>query len=294
MSNFREALNSGKFVVTIELTPPKGTDVQPLLKKADMLKGMVHAVNLTDSPSSRMKMSPLAVAHLLLDRDMEPILQLTCRDRNRIALQSNLLGAYALGISNLVCMTGDDPRAGDHPDAKPVFDIDAIALLRAISSLESGKDMAGNALRAARPFSSALWSIRARPTWTKRFSACKEKIEAGVGFFQTQTVYEPDSFEKFMGRVREYNVPIIAGFIMLHSVRMARKFNDHLPGVSVPDEIIRELDETDGQRATSIEIAGRIIKQIKPMCQGVHIMPIGREARIPHVLEAAGIAVGRA
>ena len=294
MSNFREALNSGKFVVTTELTPPKGTDVQPLLKKADMLKGMVHAVNLTDSPSSRMRMSPLAVAHLLLDRDMEPILQLTCRDRNRIALQSDLLGAYALGISNLVCMTGDDPRAGDHPDAKPVFDIDAIALLRAISSLESGKDMAGNALKGSPSFFVGAVVNPGASDLDKEVQRMKEKIEAGAGFFQTQTVYEPDSFEKFMGRVREYNVPIIAGFIMLHSVRMARKFNDHLPGVSVPDEIIRELDETDGQRATSIEIAGRIIKQIKPMCQGVHIMPIGREARIPHVLEAAGIAVGRA
>ena len=294
MSNFREALNSGKFVVTTELTPPKGTDVQPLLKKADMLKGMVHAVNLTYSPSSRMRMSPLAVAHLLLDRDMEPILQLTCRDRNRIALQSDLLGAYALGISNLVCMTGDDPRAGDHPDAKPVFDIDAIALLRAISSLESGKDMAGNALKGSPSFFVGAVVNPGASDLDKEVQRMKEKIEAGAGFFQTQTVYEPDSFEKFMGRVREYNVPIIAGFIMLHSVRMARKFNDHLPGVSVPDEIIRELDETDGQRATSIEIAGRIIKQIKPMCQGVHIMPIGREARIPHVLEAAGIAVGRA
>ena len=294
MSNFREALNSGKFVVTTELTPPKGTDVQPLLKKADMLKGMVHAVNLTDSPSSRMRMSPLAVAHLLLDRDMEPILQLTCRDRNRIALQSDLLGAYALGISNLVCMTGDDPRAGDHPDAKPVFDIDAIALLRAISSLESGKDMAGNALKGSPSFFVGAVVNPGASDLDKEVQRMKEKIEAGAGFFQTQTVYEPDSFEKFMGRVREYNVPIIAGFIMLHSVRRARKFNDHLPGVSVPDEIIRELDETDGQRATSIEIAGRIIKQIKPMCQGVHIMPIGREARIPHVLEAAGIAVGRA
>ncbi len=293
MSNFREALNSGKFVVTTELTPPKGTDVQPLLKKADMLKEMVHAVNLTDSPSSRMRMSPLAVAHLLLDRGIEPILQLTCRDRNRIALQSDLLGAYALGISNLVCMTGDDPRAGDHPDAKPVFDIDAIALLRAISSLESGKDMAGNALKGSPSFFVGAVVNPGASDLDKEVQRMKAKIEAGAGFFQTQTVYDPDSFEKFMGRVREYNVPIIAGFIMLNSVRMARNFNDHLPGVSVPDEIIRELDETDGQRATSIEIAGSIIKQIKSMCQGVHIMPIGREARIPHVLQAAGIAVGK-
>ena len=289
MSDFAAALQSGKFVVTSELNPPKGTDLASLLEKAVMLRDMVDAFNLTDSHASRMTMAPLAVAHLLLDRSIEPILQLTCRDKNRIALQSDLLGAHALGISNVLCMTGDDPSTGDHPDAKAVFDLEAIALLRAVSSLRSGNDIGGSQLKGAPAFNAGAVVNPGAPDLEKELKRMEEKIEAGASFFQTQAVYDAGAFEKFMNAVRRYNVPILAGFLMLKSGNMARNLNANLPGVSVPQEIVQEMDEAGDRPATSVVIAGRIIQDIRPMCQGVHIMAIGWEARIPQVLQAAGI-----
>lgn len=282
-------MQSGKFVVTSELNPPKGTDLASLLEKAEMLRDMVDAFNLTDSHASRMTMAPLAVAHLLLDRGIEPILQLTCRDKNRIALQSDLLGAHALGISNVLCMTGDDPSTGDHPDAKAVFDLEAIALLRAVSSLRSGNDIGGSQLKGAPAFNAGAVVNPGAPDLEKELKRMEEKIEAGASFFQTQAVYDAGAFEKFMNAVRRYNVPILAGFLMLKSGNMARNLNANLPGVAVPQEIVQEMDETGDRGATSVGIAGRIIQDIRPMCQGVHIMAIGWEARIPQVLQAAGI-----
>ena len=289
MSDFAAALQSDKFVVTSELNPPKGTDLASLLEKAEMLRDMVDAFNLTDSHASRMTMAPLAVAHLLLDRGIEPILQLTCRDKNRIALQSDLLGAHALGISNVLCMTGDDPSTGDHPDAKAVFDLEAIALLRAVSSLRSGNDIGGSQLKGTPAFHAGAVVNPGAPDLEKELKRMEEKIEAGASFFQTQAVYDAGAFEKFMNAVRRYNVPILAGFLMLKSGNMARNLNANLPGVAVPQEIVQEMDETGDRAATSVGIAGRIIQDIRPMCQGVHIMAIGWEARIPQVLQAAGI-----
>ena len=292
MSKFAEALSSGRFVVTMELNPPKGTDLSALYEKAEILKDKIDAFNLTDSASSLMTMGPLAAAHLLLDRGIEPILQVTCRDRNRIALQSDLLAASTLGVSNVLCMSGDPPGAGDHPDAKPVFDLDAISLLRAISSLQSGGDLGGTELKGVPSFTAGAVANPGAPDMDKERRRMEDKIEAGAAFFQTQAVYDPGAFERFMNAVQRYNVPILAGFILLKSGNMARNLNANLPGVLVPDDIVRELDEADDRRQKSVEIAGRIIKQIRPMCQGVHIMAIGWESRVPQVLQAAGIGNG--
>ncbi|MCI0440814.1 MAG: methylenetetrahydrofolate reductase [Chloroflexi bacterium] len=290
MSRLSEALESGKFVVTGELTPPKGTDLAPLFKRAEAMKGLLDAVNLTDCHTARMTMSAMAVAHLLLDRGVEPIMQMTGRDRNRLALQSDLLGAAALGVSNVLCMSGDDPRGGDHPDARPVFDLEAIGMLRAISALQSGKDIAGNALKGAPQFFPGAVVNPGAPDLDRELRRMEEKIEAGAKFFQTQAVYDPAAFEKFMSAVQRYGVAIIAGFIMLKSGRMARQFNETIPGVHVPESLIQELDEARDKAAKSVEIAGRVIREIKPMCQGVHLMPIGWESRIPDVLQAAEIS----
>ena len=289
MSKFAEALKSGRFVVTAELNPPKGTDLSALFEKAEVLKERVNAFNLTDSASSLMTMVPLAAAHLLLDRGIEPILQVTCRDRNRIALQSDLLGANALGVPNLLCMSGDSPSAGDHPDAKPVFDLDAIVLLRAIAKLQSGEDLGGSKLKGAPSFYVGAVANPGASDIDKERRRMEEKIEAGAEFFQTQAVYDPIAFERFMNAVQGYNVPILAGFILLKSANMARNLNANLPGVFVPEEIVREMDDAEDRRQKSVEVAGRIIKQIRSMCQGVHIMAIGWESRIPQVLQAAGI-----
>jgi len=289
MSKLADALSAGSFVVTSELNPPKGTDLTSLLDKAEMLKDVVDGFNLTDSHTSRMTMSPLAVARILVERGIEPILQVTCRDRNRLALQSDLLGAHALGINNVLCMTGDHPGTGDHPDATPVFDLEAIALLRGIASLEDGQDIGGNRLKGNLSIFAGAVVNPGSPDLYKELRRMEEKIEAGARFFQTQTVYEPAAFEGFMRAVEQFRVPVLAGFIMLRSANMGRNFNANLPGVTVPDEILQEMDQADSAAQTSTEIAARIIKEIRPMCQGVHIMATGWESRIPQVLDAAGI-----
>jgi len=290
MSTLAAALNSGNFVVTTELNPPKGTNLTALFEKADLLKGRVTACNLTDSHTARMTMSPVAVAHLLLDRGVEPILQVTGRDRNRLALQADLLGAAALGITNIVCMSGDDPQSGDHPQAKPVFDLDAITLLRALSSLQAGYDLGGNQLNGTPGFYAGAVVNPGAADLTKELQRMEDKVQAGAQFFQTQAVYDPRTFETFMNAAQKYHIPVLAGVLLLKSGTMAQYLNDNVPGISVPAALIQELEEVQDRTAKSVEIGSRIIKQLKPMCHGVHLMTLGWEARIPQLLQAAEIS----
>jgi 5,10-methylenetetrahydrofolate reductase len=290
MSSFAEVLASGRFVVTAELTPPKGTDLSELLKKAEALKGWVDAFNLTDSASSIMTMAPVAAASALKAHGIEAILQATGRDRNRIALQSDLLAAASLGVANVVCMGGDPPQNGDHPEAKPVFDLDTMALLRAVVSLNAGCDMMGHPLKGGTSFAVGAVVNPGSPDVDKELQRMEEKVEAGARFFQTQAVYDVAAFEKFMKRASGFGLPVLAGFIVLKSGGMARRLNESLPGVTVPDSIIAELDAADDKPARSIEIGGRIIRDLREVCQGVHVMAIGWEARIPAILSAAGLS----
>ena len=289
LAGFAEALSSGKAVVTCELNPPKGTELSLVFKKAEHLKDEVDAFNITDSAGSRMTMAPVAVSHLLLDRGIETILQITGRDRNRIALQSEMLAAHALGITNLLCMTGDPPGAGDHPEAKPVFDLGAVELLQAARGLSRGADFSGSELWGAPDFFPGAVANPGAPDLDTELARMGEKIEAGAMFFQTQAVYEPASFERFIRGAERFEVPVLAGLIVLKSARMARNLNANLPGVSVPDSIIREMDEAEDRRAKSAEISGRIIREVREMCAGVHIMAIGWESTIPQILENAGL-----
>lgn len=282
-------LQSEKFVITTELNPPKGTELAPLLKRAESLRGVVDAFNLTDSHTARMSMSPIAAAHLLLDRGLEPILQITCRDRNRIALQADVLAAAALGIHNIVTMTGDHPGGGDHPDAKPVFDIDSTALLQSLTGLQAGSDMSGASLRGAPDLFVGAVVNPGADDLDREIGRMEEKIAAGAAFFQTQAIYNPQEFQTFMRRVEGYGVPILAGCIMLKSGNMARNFNANVPGISVPDDIICRMDDAassvDTRRRASAKITAEIIGEIRPMCHGVHIMAIGWESLIPSVIE---------
>lgn len=289
MSKFAEALNSGQFVVTCELNPPKGTDLRPLYKHADEIRKSVEAFNITDSAGARMAMAPLSVAHLLLDRGIEPILQVTCRDRNRLALQSELLAASSLGVKNLLCMSGDSPTGGDHPEAKAVFDLDGISLLRSVRSLNAGSDLSGNALRGSPNFFAGAVVNPGASNLDEEICRMEQKIEAGASFFQTQAVYELKSFEKFMNAAHNFNVPILAGIIVLKSSKMARNLNANLPGVHVPDHIIDELESADDVPSKSVEVSGRIIRDVREMCAGVHIMAIGWESRVPSIVSAAGL-----
>jgi 5,10-methylenetetrahydrofolate reductase len=289
MSSFAESLKSGRFLVTAELNPPKGTDLSDLMRKAESLRGWVDAFNLTDSASAIMTMAPLAAAAKLKEAGFEPIVQVTSRDRNRIAVQGDLLAGAALGLSTIVAMGGDPPGAGDHPEAKGVFDLDTIALLKAVTALNSGKDYMGNALKGATSFCLGAVANPGASDLDKEIARMKEKVDEGATFFQTQAVYEPASFAKFMERAKSFNVPVLAGFIILKSGAMAKRLNDTLPGVSVPQALIDEMDAAEDKSAKSIEIAARVISEIKGMCQGVHIMAIGWESRIPAILEKVGI-----
>ncbi|MYC07684.1 MAG: 5,10-methylenetetrahydrofolate reductase [Chloroflexi bacterium] len=288
-NSLAELLQSGRFAITTELNPPKGTNVAPMLERAESLRGAVDAFNLTDSHTARMSMSPIAAARLLLDRGLEPILQMTCRDRNRIALQADTLAAAALGVSNIVTMTGDHPGGGDHPDAKPVFDIDSTALLRTLAELRDGRDMSGADLRGSPDLFVGAVVNPGADDLDREIGRMQEKISAGAAFFQTQAVYDAGDFDRFMRRVEGYGVPIIAGCIMLKSGNMARNFNANVPGISVPDAIIDRMDSAaesaNARRIESADITAEIIRDIRPMCQGAHIMAIGWEALIPSVIE---------
>lgn len=289
---FREALDSGKFLITAEVGPVKGTETNGLLEDAELIKDKVDAVNVTDLQSSVMRLGSMVVCHLLVDRGIDPIFQMTCRDRNRLALQSDLLSAWVLGIKNVLALTGDHPTLGDHPDALPVFDLDSISLLRAISRLNQGSDLAGNQLKGAPDFlSGAVVNPGADTEAALELQIIKmeKKIESGARFFQTQGIFDLDLFERFMKRIKGFNVPVLGGIILLKSAGMARFMNKNVAGVFVPEPFIKEMEESKDKVKTSVKIAAELIKGMKDLCQGVHIMAIGWEKRVPMVLEEAGL-----
>mgnify|MGYP001076261398 CR=1 FL=1 len=287
--SLREAFKKGKFVITAEVGPPKGVDIGEMLDNAELLRDKVDGINVTDQQSSVMRLGSLAACHLLKDRGIEPIFQVTCRDRNRIALQSDLLSAYALGIENALCLTGDYVSLGDHPGAKPVFDLDSVSLLQIARGLEQGQDLAGKELQGAPHFYlGAVVSPGADPV-EPQILKMEKKVKAGAEFFQTQAVYEPKKFAEFMQQVKHLNVPILVGIVLLRSAAMARFMNKNVAGVYVPDSLIEEMDRAEKKAPKSVEIAARLINEMKGLCQGVHIMAIGWERRVPAVLDAAGL-----
>ena len=289
VSHLGAALDGDGFVVTSELTPPKGTSVDSLLERARMLSRHVDAFNLTDSHAARMAMAPMAVAHLLLDQGLEPIMQITGRDRNRIAIQADLLGAWALGVRNIAFMGGDPPRNGDHPDAKGVFDVVSAAIIRAAAGMSEGTDMAGNALTGSPDFCIGAVVNPGAKDLDKEIARMVEKREAGATFFQTQAVYDARAFERFANKVESLDVRLLAGIIPVKSPKMAAYMNENVPGIEVPDALIRKLADSSDRAATSSEMAAAVISEIRPMCRGVHVMAIGWEGKVPGILEAAGV-----
>jgi methylenetetrahydrofolate reductase (NADPH) len=284
-----ELVKQGKFVISAEVGPPKGVDIQEMLETVELMRGRVDAINVTDQQSSAMRLGSLATCRLLKEKELEPVFQVTCRDRNRIALQSDLLSAYVLGIENVLCLTGDHVSLGDHPQAKPVFDLDSVSLLLAARELEQGRDLAGKELIGAPHFClGAVVSPGADPV-EPQIIKMEKKVKAGAQFFQTQAVYEPDKFKEFMKAITHLNVPVLVGIVLLKSAGMARFMNKNVAGVYVPDNLIEEMDEAEDRAKKSIEIAARLIKEMKPLCQGVHIMAIGWEKKVPEVLDAAGL-----
>jgi 5,10-methylenetetrahydrofolate reductase len=290
---FRETLQSGKFVVTSEIGPPKGTNIEPMLHHIDLLKDRIDGMNVTDNQSSVMRYPSVGGTLYIKERGGEPILQMTCRDRNRMALQADILFAYSRGVRNILCLTGDAVPVGDHKEAKGVFDLDSVSLLHTIRTMETGKDLGGNDLDGAVDFcAGAIVTPEANPIEPQMIKF-EKKVAAGAEFIQTQAIYDMENFKRFMEYARKFDVKILAGIILLTSHRMAIYMNKNVPGVFVPQNLIDEMAAAPkGTKvAKGIEIAGRMVRQLneEKICDGVHIMAIGKEEVVPDILDAAGL-----
>ncbi len=288
-----ELFSRGEFVVSAEVGPPKGFHIEGLIEEAKEYLSGITAVNVTDNQSSVMRLGSLATCKKLLDAGLNPIYQLTCRDRNRIALQSDILSAAAFGIDNILCLTGDHTKMGDHPQAKPVFDLDSVSLLHTVKTLEEGHDLAGNELVGEPPkFAKGAVVSPCSDSLDAQLVKMERKVMAGAEYFQTQAVFEADKFISFMEKAKQFGVPVQLGVIIPKNAGMCKFMNRNVAGIHIPDDMINEL-AADKERAkagiTGVEITARIIKACKPYCQGVHIMALGWESKVPGLLEQAGL-----
>jgi methylenetetrahydrofolate reductase (NADPH) len=288
----KEKLERGKLVVTCEINPPKGVEVAEQIKELDSLKGRVDAVAVTDNKSSVMTMSALIFSYFLKERGFEPILNLSCRDRNRLALQADLLGAAALGIQNILVVTGDYASMGDHPQAKPVFDLDAVQLLKTLQILKQGQDL-GNNLIKGKPVFFPGATVSPVPSTEAALELqlikMEKKAAAGAKFFITQPIFDLRALDNFMKRAVKFKLPVLASILPLKSVSMARFLNKNMPGIFVPEEIINELGNAPDRVKGGIEISAKLMRSLPGICQGIHLIPAGWEKFLPAILEAARI-----
>ncbi|NLC69794.1 MAG: 5,10-methylenetetrahydrofolate reductase [Desulfuromonadaceae bacterium] len=287
MSRLSEQLAAGRFVVTAEIAPPKGVSIDLILEQATAMKE-VTAINVTDNQGANMRMSPVAVAAVLVREGYEPVLQLTCRDRNRLALQSELLGASLLGIENLLLLSGDHPSFGDHPQSRPVFDLDSIHLLEVVKSLRAGFDMAGKPLCQAPSFFPGAAAVPEGEPFELMFQKYRKKVLAGARFFQTQAIFDTVRLERFMEAARLLGVPVLAGILLLKSARMCHFLNDNIPGVRVPRDVIERMEKASDPLEEGVAIARELVCFARGRCQGVHLMTLGQEKRIPDILANCG------
>ena len=288
-----ELFDQGEFVVTAEVGPPKGIHLGHLVEEAKEYLSGITAVNVTDNQSSVMRTSTLATCAMMKQAGLTPIYQATCRDRNRLALQSDLLGAAALGIENILCLTGDHTKMGDHPGAKPVFDLDSVSLLHTAATLEKGLDLAGNELVGEPPkFAKGAVVSPISDSVDAQLAKMERKVMAGADYFQTQAVFESEKFIEFMEKAKQFGKPVQLGVIIPKNAGMCKFMNRNVAGVHVPQYMIDEL-AADKERAkagiTGVEIAAKIIKECRPYCQGLHIMALGWEAKVPELMKLAGI-----
>lgn len=290
LSNLEKSLKSKKFTITSEFGPLKGVDTKKIMEEVEILKNCVTAVNVSDLQGANLSMDGLAASSILIGFGLEPVLQLTCRDRNRLALQSNVLSAYVMGIKSILVLTGDYTTVGDHPESKPVFDLDSVQLLWAISRLEQGYDMAGKELTEKPTFfkgAAVKPEADSEASFELQLMKMKKKVDCGAQFFQTMPVFDTDNFIQFTERVRELDidVPILAGIQLLKSERMANYMNKFLPGINVPQVIIDRLAGASDKLAVSLDIAAATVNKIKPYCAGIHIGAQGWEEHIPALIK---------
>ncbi len=290
-NTFHTAAQSGEFLITAEVCPPKGCDPSHMIKMAEVLKGRVHAVNITDGSRAVLRMSSIAASVILLQHGIEPICQVACRDRNRIALQADLMGAQALGIRNILALTGDPVKAGDHPDAKSVFDLESVRLLQLIAKLNSGSDANDKPLTdGVTDFFVGAAVDPQLKSWSALQSRFERKLEAGAQFFQSQLISDFERLELFMNKIAAgTNKPILAGIFLLKSAKNAQFINKYVPGVNIPQAVIDRLAAADDPLYEGMKIAAEQVQLARQLCQGVHMMAVKREDLIPKILDLAGI-----
>ena len=296
-SNLEKLLRKGEFVVTSELGPPRGASREDVEKKAELLKGYADAFNLTDCQTAMVRLSSIASGAILLDMGMEPVVQMTCRDRNRIAMQSDILGAASLGMKNLLCLTGDHQCFGDHPEAKGVFDLDSINQLDMFRQMRDEKKFqSGEELKSEEPklFLGAAENPFADP-FQYRAARLAKKVKAGADFIQTQIIYNVEKFEEWMSMVRAMGlhekVSILAGVTPIRSLGMAKYMKKNVPGMDVPDELIKRLEGAGKKKAEGINICLEVIERVRQIegVSGVHIMAVEWEEIVPEITERAGL-----
>ena len=286
MSRLSEALARGEFVVTAEIGPPKGSDVSEFRAKGRAFVGKAVAVNVTDNQRALVKLGPVAGSAILLQEGIEPICQIACRDRNRIALQSDLLGAWVFGIQNVLALTGDPVKAGDHPDAKPVFDMESSQLLRTIGQLNGGLDLAGKALHGKTDFFPGGVINPNVANIDAEMKRMERKVAAGARFIQTQAVFDAEVFAKFAAAANAFGVPILAGILYLRSAKSAHFINRAIPGIRIPDVTIARLEAAEDQEAEGVKLGLELIEALRPHCRGIHLMSVGQEHRLVEMIDA--------
>ena len=289
MKTLRDCLSKGEFAITAEVAPPKGADASSFMEKSRLLKPRVNAINVTDNQGAVMRMSSLAACAMLASEGIDAVFQATCRDRNRLALQSDLLGAFSLGIKNVLALTGDYITMGDHPSGKAVFDIDSTHLLQTACRLNEGLDMADKKLSGNTDlFPGAVVNPASNPL-EPQLMRFEKKIKAGARFFQTQAVYDSEGLKKVVDLAEKRGVKILAGILLLKSADMARFMNSNIPGVTVPDRYIKMLDGSLNPLQTGMEIAAAQIDELRSDCHGIHIMAMGREEKITDIMQMSGL-----
>jgi methylenetetrahydrofolate reductase (NADPH) len=292
MSRLRQAIKNKEFLITAEVMPPKGGNPGNMIDMALLLKDRVHAVNITDGSRAVLRMSSLAASAILLQRGVEPVCQVACRDRNRIGLQADLMGAHALGIRNILALTGDPVKAGDHQNARSVFDLESVRLLKTIQQLNLGFDINNQPLtdEPLDLFAGAAVDPQLK-SWSALQSRFEKKILAGAQFFQSQMITDFDRLNKFMTEIaHQTDKPILAGIFLIKSAKNAIFINRYVPGINIPDEIIERLKTAKHPLKEGMKIAAEQIQIAQKMCQGVHIMAVKQEELIPEILDLAGIS----
>jgi methylenetetrahydrofolate reductase (NADPH) len=289
MGSFRDALERGEFVVTGEVAPPHGTDYSAMLKSVHKLAPYCDALNVTDNQGATLHLSSLAASRVVFDNceKCEPIFQQTCRDRNRLALQSDLLAAWTLGLENVLAVTGDDPRGGDHPEAKGVFDLDSTQLIEVTRQLNSGTDMNGSALDGGTDFFIGAALFPEAEPWEIQLERALQKVEAGATFFQTQAITDVDKFARAADALAPTGAKLIAGILLFKSPRVIKFINEHLAGMMVPEWISDRVISAENPLDEAIAIAIEQARELKGIAHGIHIMPLGSDDAVLRILEGA-------